>query len=78
MNAFIDGRNVTVTLSKRNLLALLHKLEMPGSVRQLCRACAGGIRLTVHVEDDATHYGEREVPAGPMHPETEAFIKEYE
>jgi len=30
-----DGRRVTVTLSRRNLLALLHKLDLPGSARTL-------------------------------------------
>lgn len=31
-----DGeRRVEVTLSRRNLLALLHKLDMPGSTRQI-------------------------------------------
>jgi hypothetical protein len=28
-------RRVVVTLSRRNLLALLHKLDMPGSARQI-------------------------------------------
>jgi hypothetical protein len=29
------GRRVEVTLSRRNLLTLLHKLDMPGSMRQI-------------------------------------------
>jgi hypothetical protein len=32
---FERERRVEVTLSRRNLLALLHKLDMPGSTRQL-------------------------------------------
>lgn len=32
---FDDERRVEVTLSRRNLLALLHKLDLPGSTRQL-------------------------------------------
>ncbi len=32
---FEGERRVEVTLSRRNLLALLHKLDMPGSTRQL-------------------------------------------
>lgn len=32
---FESERRVEVTLSRRNLLALLHKLDMPGSTRQL-------------------------------------------
>jgi len=32
---FDEGRRVEVTLSRRNLLALLHKLDLPGSTRQL-------------------------------------------
>lgn len=32
----LDGaRRIEVTLSRRNLLALLHKLDMPGSMRQI-------------------------------------------
>jgi hypothetical protein len=30
-----QGRRVVVTLSRRNLLALLHKIDMPGSARQI-------------------------------------------
>ena len=30
-----DERRVEVTLSRRNLLTLLHKLDMPGSMRQI-------------------------------------------
>lgn len=32
---FEGGRRVEVTLSRRNLLTLLHKLDMPGSARQI-------------------------------------------
>jgi hypothetical protein len=30
-----QGRRVVVTLSRRNLLALLHKIDMPGSAREI-------------------------------------------
>jgi hypothetical protein len=32
---FEGGRRVEVILSRRNLLTLLHKLDMPGSMRQI-------------------------------------------
>jgi hypothetical protein len=32
---FADGRRVEVVLSRRNLLTLLHKLDMPGSMRTI-------------------------------------------
>jgi hypothetical protein len=59
-----------VTLSQRNLLALLHKLVMENSAGTIIKP--GGI--TVHVEPDAVHYAGRSAP-GPMHPDTERFIE---
>jgi hypothetical protein len=68
-----------VTLSRRNLLALLQKLEMEGSARTLISDnCPPGLELVVRAEDDEEHYAERAEPPGPMHPRTEAFIRERE
>ena len=64
---------VVVRLSRRNLKALLHKLDWEESERTLQRQEEpGGPILTVIAEDDPEHYGDR--TPGPMHPETEAAI----
>jgi hypothetical protein len=67
------GHIVKITLSKRNLLALLQKLEMPGSKRTIY-ILDNGVALGVTAESDEVHYADRE-PAGAMHPETEEAIK---
>ncbi len=72
MNLKVEGAEVTVTLSRRNLLALLAKLDEPGSLRTIIRDC-GDLVLVVRAEDDAVHYAERE--PGPMTPTTEAGIR---
>ena len=61
-----------IVLSRRNLLSLLHKLDMSGSARSLI---APGREFVVTVEDDEEHYKSRE--AGKMHPLTEAFITQH-
>jgi hypothetical protein len=82
----IDARDcgtvVVVTLSLRNVLSLLHKVELPGSARMLMSGhgyregeLADDLLLLVCVEDDGEHYRGREGP-GVMHPETERFISE--
>jgi hypothetical protein len=65
-----------VSLSRRNLLALLYKLEMAGSSRTLAGGdCPEGFELVVRVEGDDEHYAKREEGPGPMHPQTEAFLQ---
>lgn len=66
---------IEVKLSRRNILSLLHKLHMPGSARTIIKP-VGDIDVAVIVEPDDEHYGNR-VP-GPMHPETERFVKAVE
>lgn len=74
----VDVENyVEVKLSKRNLLTLLHKLEMEGSKRTILRR-DGMDHLTVTAESDEAHYTEDRPQAGKMHPETEAYIKEHQ
>ncbi len=80
------GTTAVVVLSRRNLLALLHKLEMEWSARTITSGngyrldedgtptIARDLELIVRSETDAEHYGERPFPAGAMHPDTEAFI----
>lgn len=64
-----------VHLSRRNLLALLTKLDMDGSACTIFTDydTPDGVRLVVTAEDDDEHYADR-VPPGPMHPQTEADI----
>lgn len=65
-----------VVLSRRNLLAFLHKLDMPGSARTIqSNDAPEGFMLRVRCEDDDEHYGRRPFPPGPMHPDTEEFIR---
>lgn len=68
-----------VTLSRSNLLSLLHNLELEGSARTL----SGGNalepwELIVTAQDDREHYREAGRPPRPMHPYTEAFLREEE
>lgn len=74
------GQVAVVTLSRRNLLSLLHKLDMPGSARTLRSAnCQQqGWVLEVRCEDDEEHYGARGFGPGEMHPETEDFLADAE
>ncbi len=69
---------IIVKLSRRNLLCLLHKLEMPGSARVIVKSSAeedeqGEPRCEVYVNavTDEEFYVDRE--PGPMHPETVQF-----
>jgi hypothetical protein len=71
---------VLVTLSKRNLLALLQRVDDPFALRLLTggyvyrdRELTDGITLIVGCQPDAEHYADRE-PPGRMKPSTEAFI----
>lgn len=56
-----------VTLSRRNLESLLHKLDWEGSERTIVNG-----PLVVKAEDNDEHYRDRE--PGPMHPTTEQAI----
>ena len=66
-----------VVLSKRNLLALLHKVEQPESCKSLVKY-PDGQSVLVRVESDKEHYANRDVSPGPMTPDTEAFISDLE
>jgi len=63
-----------VTLSRRNLLALLHRLEMADSTCTIVKP--GGIVVTA--ETDEVHYRHRSRGPGQMHPDTEEFIIDME
>jgi hypothetical protein len=68
MRIEFNGRRIV--LSRRNLLALLHKLDEPDSMRSLYKD-----GVLVSVEENDEHYPESYLP-GPMTPDTEVFIKE--
>ncbi len=83
------GHAAVVILSRRNLLTLLHKLDMPGSLRMFMNGdCwvdgeqvepgveTGRWLLVLRCEDDLEHYARRKDGPGPMHPDTEAFVTE--
>jgi hypothetical protein len=70
-----------LTLSRRNLLSLLHKLEMPGSHRTIVKQLdstrnnmAGPGEIAVVAVTDEECYADRD--PGPMHPDTEQFVVE--
>jgi len=66
----------TIVLSRRNVLALLHKLDFPGSQRTIVKVVKhpDGVQkiLSLKAEDDDVHY--RDEAPGEMHPATEKFI----
>ncbi len=68
---------VAVALSRRNLLALLAKLDTEGSECTLHKREPLGEQwaLAVIAEEDGEHYDGRAEPPGPMHQVTEAFIR---
>jgi hypothetical protein len=72
MEVRIQGRELLVVLSRRNVLTLLHKLDHMGdSACTLVRAC-GPWTVILHAEPDAQHYAERD--PGAVHPATEQFL----
>lgn len=74
MKVVQDGSTIRIILSRRNVLSLLSKLEMPNSARTLVKD-SNGHSLIVEVEDDNIHYTDS-LP-GPMHPWTENWLKEH-
>jgi hypothetical protein len=77
----LGDRVVLVTLSQRNLAALLHKLTIDGSARMLFSGDVyrDGLAveepvLIVRCETDHEHYSGRPEPAGEMLPDSEAYI----
>lgn len=73
---------VTVVLSRRNLLALLHKVDQEWSKKTLTNDYiylegelldVDTVDFVIQAEPDADHYVQRSAP-GRMHPESETFI----
>lgn len=80
MRLEMQSGTVRVTLSERNLKALLAKLaeSPPNSACTLTYDTRDGVVLIVKAEPDALHYTnpERDTPhPGPMHPDTEEHIR---
>jgi hypothetical protein len=73
---------VVVTLSKRNLLSLLHKVDQDWSAATLMRGTNPDDPrveplLVVKAETDELHYADPDRQGygpGRMHPETESFV----
>lgn len=76
MRIEVAGNRIHVWLSERNLLALLTKLSLAGSVRSIVMDYdADGIALMVTSETDEVHYGNRDYPPGRMIGVTEEMIR---
>ena len=75
MNVEVTPEGILVVLSRRNLLALLAKLDgYPQESRAtLARQTDAGL-IVVQAVDDKSHYGERE--PGALHSETEDLLVE--
>lgn len=73
MRFYVRDNEIEVVVSRRNLRAGLHKLDMPGSAREL-QSTDGppGALLRLRFEDDAEHYKTR--APGLMHPDTERSL----
>lgn len=72
---------LTVVLSKRNLLSLLHKVDQDWSAKAIDwfppPGMEDGVHALVMAEPDDVHYADPErggVGAGFMHPDTEDFV----
>lgn len=81
MRLEVHGGDVRVALSRRNLRALLAKLDgnPPDSACTITYETRDGATLTVTAEEDAVHYAnpERDQPGvfGQMHPDTEDKLR---
>lgn len=75
MKFTIDGDNIHVELTQRNLETLLLKLDLPDGVsaRTIYIDNDVGERVWVKAVHDMEHYGER--TAGEMHPREEANLR---
>jgi hypothetical protein len=72
----LDPEQMYITLSRRNLLTLLAKLDgkPASSLRTIYIGGGDQPLLVVTAEDDDTHYGSRGCGPGPMHQDTERAI----
>lgn len=73
MKASLEPDAARITLSRRNLIALLVKLSIPDAKVQI-EKWDQGVLVTVHAEPDHLHYDQFVLP-GPMSSPTEKLIK---
>ncbi len=76
-----DARVIQVTLSRRNLLGLLAKVDghpVGSTGALLFEGKDGEPTLVVLADDDWVHYGKRGYPPGAMPPATEARIRTFD
>jgi hypothetical protein len=74
----VTRTEVMVTLSRRNLLTLLAKLDGHPS-NSACTIVLPGVEgpeLLVRAEENEAHYQSRGAPPGSMHPDTESRLWE--
>lgn len=65
---------VEITLSRTNLVSMIHKIdEMGDSACAIMRQVGDGWTLLFRGEDDETHYANR--TRGRMHPLTERYLR---
>ena len=74
MKLKVENNLITVKLSKRNLLAMLHKVDSSDSAKTLFKQTDDDYKLVMIAETDDEHYHPDE-SAGKMHPSAEEFIK---
>lgn len=60
---------IRVALSRRNLMTMLAKLDIPQSKRMMVFPGFEGPELQILAEEDAQHYADRP-PPGDVHPDT--------
>lgn len=72
---------VTVTISRRNLLALIHMLNVGHGYRVIANGDyyrngepVNDLILVLRPEEDDPHYARRPEGPGPMRPDAEQFI----
>jgi hypothetical protein len=85
-------RHIEVTLSRHNLLALLHKLDTPGSKRAIINPDSWEGRthtpwpgesalpptlLVLRCEENLEHYALRLQAPGEVHATTETFVRQH-
>jgi hypothetical protein len=72
---YVMNDEIIVILSKRNLLALLSKVDDPTSAKALSYWDEEDGHLTVVAQPDNIHYADR-IPPGPVRDQDEEFILE--
>lgn len=72
----VNGRYVEVSVSRRNLLTLLYKLDKDPTSRCTLEITGDAGFLSVKAEKDEVHYKDRE--PGRMHPDIETYMRQFD